>query len=115
MVGLIGGIAGGVLGSAIGIAGAWLGIRASVKNTRGPRERAFVVQSAIRLGILTCAFVAGMLLLSTPWKIALGSLYVILLFTFIIRTNRRQAEIRLSESPLISDRESKGLDDEPKL
>ena len=60
--GLIGGIAGGV----IGIAGGLVGTYFSIKNTRGPRERAFVnmkprIHSAFRIR----HFALGLALLST--------------------------------------------------
>jgi hypothetical protein len=43
--GLAGGIAGAVIGLAGGLVGAWAGIR----NTKGPRERAFVLRAILLL------------------------------------------------------------------
>ena len=45
-IGLIGGIVGGI----IGVAGGLLGTYFSIKNTNGPRERAFVIKASMRVG-----------------------------------------------------------------
>ena len=41
------GIVGGILGGLLGLAGGAVGTYASIRNTEGPRERRFMVRSAI--------------------------------------------------------------------
>jgi len=93
-IGLIGGIAGGVLGLMGGIVGTYF----SIKNTNGPREKAFMVKASIIgwFGILV--FLVLMLLLPNPYRFLLWIPYGIILPIAIIRGNKMQAKIREEES-----------------
>jgi hypothetical protein len=57
--GLIGAIAGSLIGGAGGLTGTCF----SIRNTNGPRERAFVIRTVIMLWIGVAAFLAAMLFL----------------------------------------------------
>lgn len=93
-IGLIGGIAGGV----IGLIGGAVGIYFSIKNTNGPRERAFMIRAT--LIFLSLFVVVGVLwwLLPQPYKVlAFVPFWVIVPFA-IRALNRRQMTIRQQEA-----------------
>lgn len=79
LVGLIGGIVGGIIGVMGGIVGTYF----SIKNTHGPKEKAFAIRAAA-LGWLGCsAFLACLLLVPLPWRVLLWVVCLPLLFWFI--------------------------------
>jgi hypothetical protein len=88
-IGLVGGIAGGV----IGLAGGALGAYASIRNARGPRERTL----AVRLSALCGAWVAATCLLGflmpRPWN-GLAVVLNLPLLLSIPRMNRALAGAR---------------------
>jgi hypothetical protein len=92
--GWIGGIAGGVLGFAGGVVGTYFGI----KNTNGPRERSFVIGSAIVCWIAILLFLGLLLALPNPYRWFLWIPYSILLPLGICYGNRQQQAIRQQES-----------------
>src|SRR5436305_5615293 len=87
-----------ILGSAIGVAGGALGTYFSVRNTKGPRERSFMVRVALACWLLVLAFAAGIVLLPGWYKHLLAVPYVIVLLVGIRWCNRAQARIRKEES-----------------
>ena len=91
--GLIGGIAGGV----IGLIGGLVGTCASIRNTSGPRERAFTVKASI-IGWIAGLIFLALLLLPSPWRFFLWLPYGILLPLGIIKWNKTQQRIRTEES-----------------
>ncbi len=94
LIGLIGGIVGGI----IGVAGGLLGTYFSIKNTNGPRERAFVIKVSIVVWIFALAFVFGMCLIPGLDKLFLIPIYAVGLVAGILLWNKQQARIRLEES-----------------
>jgi len=92
-IGLIGGILGGVLGALGGVYGTWC----SIRNTRGPRERAYMIRVSVIAWIALAIFLAG-LLLPDPHRLWMWVPYGILLPLGIHRVNRRLFEIRNDES-----------------
>ena len=92
------GWAGGILGGLIGILGGLIGTYFSVKNTKGPRERAFVIRASIVCWVGVSIFVLGMWLVPTPYKFGLIPVYVVALLFAIRHWNRRQMAIRAEES-----------------
>jgi hypothetical protein len=97
-LGRIGGWVGGVVGGGIGILGGLFGTYCSIKNTKGPRERAFVVRASIVCWLGVSIFVLGMWLVPTPYKYGLIPIYVVALLLTVRRWNRRQAALRAEES-----------------
>lgn len=89
---------GAILGALLGILGGAIGVYFSVRNTKGPRERAYVIRSSISCLIGVVLFLAGMLLLPSPYKRGLVVVYVVALLLAIRHWNRRQAAIRAEES-----------------
>ena len=93
--GLIGGIAGCVIGLIGGIIGTWV----SIRNTSGPREKAFTIKASVIVWIAGSVFLTLLFLLPTPWRFYLWIPYGILLPLGIMKWNRTQQRIRQEESP----------------
>jgi fatty acid desaturase len=93
-VGLVGGIGGGV----IGLMGGALGTYFSIKNTAGPRERAFMVKVAALGWVAVTAFLAALWFTPSPYRFLWWLPYGLLLPWAIRTGNRRQEEIRREEA-----------------
>jgi uncharacterized membrane-anchored protein len=93
-VGLIGGIAGTIVGCLGGIIGTYF----SIKKTNGPRERAFMIKFCAATWAALLVFLTWLLFLPTPYKYLAWIPYSIGLPMGIRYCNRRQQEIRQSES-----------------
>jgi len=91
--GLVGGIAGGV----IGILGGLIGTYCSIKNTGGPREKAFMIQCALVGWIAITAFLLLLLFLPRPYNFLMWIPYGVLLPVAIIYGNKKQQAIRAGE------------------
>lgn len=92
------GIVGGVVGAMIGLAGGVVGAYFSIKNTAGPRERAFMIRLSAIAWIGITVFVVGLLLLPQPFNWLLWIPYAIALPLAIRWGNRRQAQLRAHET-----------------
>jgi RNA polymerase sigma factor (sigma-70 family) len=108
------GMAGAVAGPLLGLAGAYVGAKASIENTRSPRERRFMVRAAWAFVAIALAFAAvevlGLLLLPTLFatltgQLVLGVVYASLLVVLILRVNRRQRQIRVEDGTHVDPRE----------
>ncbi len=97
-VGQLGGWIGAIVGSGIGVLGGLIGTYFTIKNTKGPRERAFAIKASIICWVLVIAFVAAMLLIPTWHKHLLWIPYAILLFWGIRAWNKTQFRIRNGKS-----------------
>jgi len=104
------GLIGGIIGGAVGLLGGGLGTYVSIKNTSGPRERAFMIQVAIVTWIVVAAFVFGLWALPKPFNFLLWVPYGIFLPLGILWSNRRWRRIRAEEATT-SVRERLGDDD----
>ena len=93
-VGLIGGIGGTVLGVLGGAIGTDFGIR----NTAGPRERAFMIRTAAFLWVAVTAFLVALWLTPQLYQPLLWLSYVLLHCWGIRAINRRQEQIRREEA-----------------
>ncbi len=85
-------------GCLAGLAGGVLGTWASIRNTNGPRERAFVVKASAIMWLAGIIFLALMFTLPMPWRYLLWIPYGILLPLGIITWNRAQQRIRIEEA-----------------
>jgi hypothetical protein len=74
-VGWIGGIGGGLLGTLGGAVGTYFG----VKNTAGPRERAFMVKAAAAGWIAVAMFLGALMLTPQPYSFLLWLPYLVVL------------------------------------
>ena len=69
------GVIGGIIGGIIDVAGGIIGTYFSIKNTNGPRERAFMIKVSTVFWIVGIIFIALLLLLQSPYKWLLWLLY----------------------------------------
>ena len=92
------GTVGAIVGSVLGLLGGVVGTYFSVRNTQGPRERAFVVKAAAVTWIAVAAFLLGLFLLPSPYRFGLWIPYAILLPLGIRKWNREQSRIREEEA-----------------
>jgi Ca2+/Na+ antiporter len=92
------GLVGGVVGSLIGLAGGVFGTYCSIRNCRGPRERAFMVKASIVCWVFVLTFLAALLFIPTWHKHLLWIPYAIVLVWGIRRLNERHLQIRQEES-----------------
>lgn len=92
-VGLIGGIAGGVVGLLGGIAGTYVG----VSNARGPRERGFIARMAVLTWALTLGMLAWLLYAPPPHNYLAWVPYALALPVTLRAMGRRQAALRRAD------------------
>ena len=92
------GIIGGIVGSVFGIAGGVIGTYYSIKNTKGPLERAFMIKASVIAWIAITVFLVLIFLVPNPYRLWLWIPYGILLPLGIIKLNKRVAEIREIEN-----------------
>jgi len=92
--GWIGAIAGGLLGLLGGVIGTYF----SIKNTNGPRERAFMIKAGIGVWVGVLLFAGLLFALPSPYRYLLWIPYGILLPLGIIYVNRAQQRIRQEQS-----------------
>jgi len=88
------GLLGGIIGGIAGVGGGAIGTYFSIKNTKGPLERAFVIKAAAVAWVAVIAFVALLLLLPRPYNYLPWIPYGILLPLGIVKFNKKQAELR---------------------
>jgi len=92
-----GGLVGGITGGILGLAGGAIGIYASIKNTAGPRERQFMVRTAVIAWALITLFVILLFVLPNPYRWLLWIPYGVALPLAIVSLNRKQHAIRSEE------------------
>jgi hypothetical protein len=85
-------------GSALGVLGGVVGTYFSVRNTNGPRERAFMLQLAAVCWVAMAAFLAAMWLTPMPFRVLLWIPCAGALPLAIRAANCRQAQIRQEEA-----------------
>lgn len=88
------GLLGGIIGGIAGVGGGAIGTYFSIKNSKGPLERAFVIKAAAITWVAVIVFVALLLLLPRPYNYLLWIPYGILLPLGIVKFNKKQAELR---------------------
>jgi Ca2+/Na+ antiporter len=92
------GYIGAIAGSIIGLAGGVIGTYCSIKNTKGPKERIFMIKASVVGWLGIGIFIALVFLFPNPYRWFLFIPYIILLPIGIILGNKRQAKIRAEES-----------------
>ena len=91
------GLVGGIIGGTLGLAGGAIGTYASIKNTAGPRERQFMVRTAIVAWVLITLFLILLFVLPNPYRWLIWIPYGVALPLAIVSLNRKQQAIRLEE------------------
>lgn len=92
------GLVGGIIGAFFGLCGGIIGTYFSIKNTNGPRERAFMVKGALTVWISIFIFLGLLIILPHPYRWFLFLPWGVLLPFGILYMNRKQREIRNRES-----------------
>lgn len=92
------GAIGGIIGGLCGLAGGIIGTYFSIKNTNGPRERAFMVKSAAVCWVAIIIFLGLLFALPNPYRWFMWIPYAILLPIGITYGNKKQRSIRQEES-----------------
>ncbi len=92
------GLWGGIGGAVVGVLGGLVGTYCSIRNTKGPRERTWMVQMALVCGLLVTLFLVGMWWIPVPYRFLLWLPYPFLLIWGIRASNQKQAEIRQRET-----------------
>ena len=92
------GLIGGIIGVLIGLAGGAIGTYFSIKNTNGPKERAYIIKVSAVFWVLGIIFIALLLFLASPYKWLLWLPYGIFLPIGIRVTNKRLRQIQQEES-----------------
>ena len=92
------GIIAAIVGGAVGVLGGVIGTYFSIRNTNGPRERAFVIQASVVCVVFVLAFVGCMCLLPGVYKIYIVPVYIVVLVAGIQFCNKKQQRIRREES-----------------
>jgi len=99
--GQIAGIVFHVLAVLIGLLLAAFGVYHGIKNTRGPKERAFMARAAVWFCVGVVLLVVLVFALPHPYKSFWLVLYVPAMFIFLVMCGKRQARI--------SEKEAQGL------
>ena len=84
--------------AAFGVMGGAIGTYFTIKNTNGPKERAFAIKGSVVCWLFVVAFIAGMLLIPQWYKLLLVVPYSILLVLGTRKWNQIQFRIRNEES-----------------
>lgn len=114
------GLTGTLFGPLLGLLGAWFGVHMSIKNTKSPRERQFMIGmtwKAVGLVAVFGVLIVGIILfgrtLAASHPVLLGGLiavvtvlYIAALFALILWGNRRQREIQIEDGTYVSPRQA---------
>ncbi|NJL06423.1 MAG: hypothetical protein HC911_16265 [Chloroflexaceae bacterium] len=93
MSGAMWGWVGAIVGTVLGVLGGAVGTYASIKNTAGPRSRAYMIRLSVIMWIAIILFLVLLLLLPQPYNLLLWVPYGIALPLAIRTGNRRLAEL----------------------
>ena len=89
---------GGLIGTVIGLAGGAIGTWCSIRNTSGPRERAFMIRSSAIAWMVVGLFLVALFLVPQPYNWLLFIPYALLLTLAVRRLNSVQSQIRQEEA-----------------
>lgn len=85
-------------GAAIGVLGGVVGTYFTIRNTHGPRERAFVVRACVVCCLACAAFVTALLVTPMPYRALVWLPFMLALPLAVRAWNRKQATIRREEA-----------------
>ena len=92
------GLWGGLAGAILGVVGGLIGTYFSIKNTKGPKECAFMVRLSIYIWSGITLFIVLLLLLPKHYNFLMWIPYSIFLLFVIKYCNQNQTKIREEES-----------------
>ena len=91
------GLIGGIIGGLFGVIGGVIGTYCSIKNTKGPLEKSFMIKASVIAWVAITLFIVLLLVIPNPYRLWLWIPYGILLPLGIIKLNKRVSEIRAIE------------------
>ena len=91
------GYIGAIIGCTIGLVGGLIGTYCSIKNTVGPKERAYMAKASMVVWLGIVLFLGLMFALPNPYRYFLWIPYSVLLPLVIICGNKKQQSIRREE------------------
>lgn len=97
------GYLGGTLGCVLGFAGGAFGTYCSIKNTKGPREKRFMIKAAVVTWSALSIFLALLIGLPAPYRFFMWVPYGILLPLGIRYSNKRQQALQALEDGKMAD------------
>lgn len=92
------GVIGGIIGGIIGVIGGVIGTYFSIKNTNGPKERAFMIKASGIFWVLGIIFITLLFVLPSSYKWFIWLPYGILFPISIRFVNRKLEQIKRDES-----------------
>ena len=87
----------GWIGGMVGIAGGIFGTYCGIKNTSGPRERAFMIKTSVVCWVYVLGYFLLLMVVPRPYGWFLSIPYAIFLCLGIVYGNRIQQRIRQEE------------------
>jgi Ca2+/Na+ antiporter len=92
------GLVGGVVGSLVGVAGGVVGTVASIRRTRGVKERRFAVRCSVVMWLSIALFLCLLFVLPPAYRWYLWVAYAILLPVMVAYWSHRQRELRAEDA-----------------
>ena len=91
------GYIGAIIGCTIGLIGGIIGTYCGIRNTNGPKERAFMVKASVMVWVGIVLFLGLMFALPNPYRYFMWIPYSVLLPLGIICGNKMHQKIRQEE------------------
>jgi len=88
---------GAIIGCTIGLIGGIIGTYCSIRNTNGPKERAFMVKASVMVWVGIVLFLGLMFALPNPYRYFMWIPYSVLLPLGVICGNKMHQKIRQEE------------------
>ena len=89
---------GGIFGAVFGTLGGVLGTYVSIKNAKGPIERAFIKRSAVIAWVTVSIFLGLLFTFPKPYNFLLWIPYAVTMLLGVPKLREKHTEIRRSES-----------------
>lgn len=116
-----GGLSGAVLGPILGLLGGIFGAWCSIKNTRSPRERRFMIRMTVLVWLLLCGLIGVPLVLMLTGIVPAWfywmcfTVFFCILIPLIFWGNRRQQQIQVEEGTFVPPPDARATPTKPAL
>jgi CHASE2 domain-containing sensor protein len=90
----------GWISAIVGVAGGLFGTYCGIKNTNGPRERAFMIKASVVCWVYVFGYLLLLVMLPRPYGWFAAIPYALFLCLGIVYANRTQQRIRQEESEM---------------
>jgi Ca2+/Na+ antiporter len=91
------GMIGGIVGPVVGVMGGLIGTYFSIKNTKSPRERRFVIRASIICWLFVILFLTAYIYATFSIRLGMWAIDAVVLVLGINYWNRKQRAIRQEE------------------